>query len=153
MKTLITRKRSPANPEEKERLTVLHLVAEDRERARQQLPLADGRALVLQLPRGTVLLPQDVLCTGEGVAVAIVAAEPEPVYTLRAADSFALLRAAYHLGNRHVAMELAPDYLRIKPDPVLAHLLEQLSGVDYVEEIAPFVPDSGAYRTNVHPHG
>jgi len=152
MKTLITRKRSPASSEEQEQLPVLLLVAEEREKARQQLHLADGHTLVLQLPRGTILLPMDVLCSDEDAAIAIIAARPEPVYTLRATDNFALLRAAYHLGNRHVAMELAPDYLRIKPDHVLAHLLEHLGGVNCIEEIAPFVPDPGAYRPHVHTH-
>ncbi|MEY2342635.1 urease accessory protein UreE [Acidithiobacillus sp. IBUN Pt1247-S3] len=152
MTILITHKRPLAEAQEFDRLPTLYLRAEEREKARQRISLADGRELTLQLPRGSVLIPTEVLCTQEGEAIAVVQVQAESVYTLRAADPFALLRAAYHLGNRHVAMELAPDYLRIKPDHVLAHLIEHLGGVDCVEEIAPFVPDPGAYRAHSHAH-
>ncbi|WP_308389448.1 urease accessory protein UreE [Acidithiobacillus sp. AMEEHan] len=148
----ITQKRNPTHLLEAESLPVLLLTAEEREKARQRLLLGDGRKLVLQLPRGSVLVPGEILCTAEDVPVAVIQAQAEPVFTLRAQDPFALLRAAYHLGNRHVAMELARDYLRIKPDHVLAHLIEHLGGVACVEEIAPFLPDHGAYRNHHHEH-
>lgn len=152
MAILITQKRLLADEQEDSSLPILYLTAEDRGKARQRLCLPDGREIYLQLPRGDVLAPGDVLYAQEGDAIAVIRALTEPVYTLRAADPFALLRAAYHLGNRHVAVELSPDYLRIKPDHVLAHLLEHLGGVEYVEELAPFVPDPGAFRAHSHAH-
>jgi urease accessory protein len=57
------------------------------------------------------------------------------------------LKAAYHLGNRHVAVEITPTYLRLSPDPVLQTMLEQL-GVEIKEEISPFQPEAGAYGHN-----
>ncbi len=152
MAIFITRKESCLNRRDHKNLRTLFLRAEVREKARQRLCLVDGTELLLQLPRGSCLNPGDILYAQGGEAVAIVEAEPEPVYTLHATDPFPLMRAAYHLGNRHVAMELAPGYLRIKPDHVLAHLIEQLGGVRYTEEMAPFLPDNGAYRSHGHTH-
>ena len=128
----------------------LSMTAEQREKARQLVEMADGHTLRLHLPRGSVLRPGDVLLSDTGEPVARIRAEPEPVYTLRADDPFALLRAAYHLGNRHVAMELAPDYLRIKPDHVLAHLIGHLGGLRIIDESAAFVPEKGAYMAHHH---
>jgi urease accessory protein len=69
----------------------------------------------------------------------------------------ALLRAAYHLGNRHVAVEITPDHLQIEPDHVLADMLRRM-GLDVVEQSAPFEPEAGAYhaegvRGHAHGHG
>lgn len=135
-----------------EALPILILDAEARERARQVVKLPDGRSLALQLPRGTVLVPGDILLAADGAALARVQAKVEAVYTLNAEHFFYLLRAAYHLGNRHVAMEITPDYLRIKPDSVLAHLVAHLGGVKLIEEMAPFVPEGGAYSVHGHQH-
>ncbi|WP_414039672.1 urease accessory protein UreE [Acidithiobacillus sp. M4-SHS-6] len=151
MQTVI--RRAPCGDRDREALPVLILDAEARERARQVVPLPDGQSLVLQLPRGTVLAPDDVLLNAAGTALALVEAKIESVYTLRAEDILHLLRAAYHLGNRHIAMEVQPDYLRIKPDPVLAHLVAHLGGVHLIEEMAPFVPEGGAYSGHGHTHG
>ena len=79
--------------------------------------------------------------TGEIVEIA---ARPELVMTVTAKSSLALLRAAYHLGNRHVSVELTPAYLRFAADPVLKQMLEQL-GVEVREESVPFHPEAGAY--------
>ena len=126
------------------------MIAEVRERARQRLLTPDGQELQLQLPRGSILQPGDVLLSASGEAVARVLAQDEPVYTIRSIHPLTLLRAAYHLGNRHVAMEITQEYLRIKPDHVLLHLIEHLGGLWVVEEQSPFLPDPGAY---VHHHG
>jgi urease accessory protein len=66
------------------------------------------------------------------------------VLTVTSPHQFELLRAAYHLGNRHVSLEIAPSYLRMAPDPVLRGLLEQL-GLTVEESIFPFQPETGAY--------
>lgn len=126
---------------------ILALTAEERTRSRHRFKLTDGQSLLLRLPRGTVLKHQDYLATENGVIIEI-GAKPEPVFTVRASDALTLLRAAYHLGNRHVPIEITPDYLRFSPDPVLQEMLHHL-GLETQAEIMPFFPEAGAY---VHSH-
>jgi urease accessory protein len=123
----------------------LALTAEDRTRSRHRFTTTTGEAVYLKLPRGTVLRQGDRLGAEDHGVILTIEAKPEPVMTVRASSSLALLRAAYHLGNRHVPLEVAADYLRLSPDPVLAHMLDHL-GVAVVTEIVPFQPESGAYR-------
>ena len=123
----------------------LLLTAEERTRTRHRFETPDGQGLYLRLPRGTVLQNGDLLQSeGHDVIVRIVA-KPEPVLTVTSQVPIDLLRASYHLGNRHVPLEVAPDYLRLSPDPVLQAMLEQL-GVKVKEEVVPFQPETGAYR-------
>ncbi|MFM7675755.1 MAG: hypothetical protein ACKO5F_09250 [Synechococcus sp.] len=71
---------------------------------------------------------------------------------VRSSDPLALLQAAYHLGNRHVALEIGPDELRLLWDPVLAHLLEH-RGLQLLRIEAPFLPEAGAYGAGTgHAH-
>lgn len=122
----------------------LLLTAEERTRTRHRFETPDGQGLYLRLPRGTVLQNGDLLQSeGHNVIVRIVA-KPEPVLTVTSQVPIDLLRASYHLGNRHVPLEVAPDYLRLSPDPVLQAMLEQL-GVKVKEEVVPFQPETGAY--------
>ncbi|MGB0561957.1 MAG: urease accessory protein UreE [Spirulinaceae cyanobacterium] len=100
--------------------------------------------LVLALPRGTILRPGDRLQAITGEVVEIIA-KAQRVLTVRSDDPQQLLRAAYHLGNRHVPLEITPEYLRLEDDPVLASLLEQL-GIQVQPETAPFLPEAGAYH-------
>jgi urease accessory protein len=123
---------------------ILSLTAEERTRTRHRFETPDGQVLYLRLPRGTVLKDGDLLQSEEGDVVVRVVAKPEPVLTVTSQTSVALLRASYHLGNRHVPLEVAPSYLRLSPDPVLRTMLEHL-GVQVKEEVAPFQPESGAY--------
>ena len=127
----------------------LALSAEERTRSRHRFVTEKGEEVQLVLPRGTVLRDGDLLADAEGRALVRVSARPEPVLTARVADAFTLLRAAYHLGNRHVALELGRDYLRIGPDPVLADMLNQL-GLTTVSETVPFQPEPGAYGRHSH---
>lgn len=103
-------------------------------------------AIYLELPRGTVLRHGDCLRGDDHQQILRIVAKPEPVLTVRAANSAQpiLLRAAYHLGNRHVALEVGTDYLRLAPDSVLESMLHQL-GVTVTAETTPFQPESGAY--------
>ncbi|MFW6359207.1 MAG: urease accessory protein UreE [Chroococcales cyanobacterium] len=126
----------------------LSLSAEERTRSRYRFDSPTGKALFLRLPRGTILQHGDLLQSEQGEILQILA-KPEPVLTVTAKTPFELLRAAYHLGNRHVPLEITPDYLRLSPDSVLKRMLEQL-GVTVTEEIAPFFPEIGAYG---HSHG
>jgi urease accessory protein len=128
----------------------LTLTAEERTRSRHRFSATDGTAVQLLLPRGTVLRDGDLLRAAEGAVLVRVAARPEPVLTVRAPDARALARAAYHLGNRHVALELGRDYLRLSPDPVLVDMLRGL-GLTLTEETAAFHPEAGAY--GAHQHG
>lgn len=79
-----------------------------------------------------------------------VRAKPEPVLTVTAATAIDLMLATYHLGNRHVPLEVTDKYLRLAPDAVLQEMLVTQLGVTVVEEIAPFCPLAGAYQ---HSHG
>ena len=124
---------------------ILSLTAEERARSRHHFITEDGTPIYLQLPRGTALQAGDLLApaTAESILVQIVA-KPEPVLMVTSNDSINLLRAAYHLGNRHVSLEITPTYLCLTPDPVLAAMLTQL-GLQVVAQVAPFCPQGGAY--------
>jgi urease accessory protein len=143
---MILTQRLPANATEKVTAT-LALTAEDRVRSRHHFEY-EGRSFSLQLPRGTVLYHQDLLKAESGEVVQIIA-KPEPVLTVTAETPLDLLRAAYHLGNRHVSLEVTEKFLRLLPDSVLKSMLEQL-GVQVTEEVLPFQPEMGAYG---HHHG
>lgn len=119
----------------------LALTAEERQRSRYRYDTAGGE-MVLQLPRGTVLYHGDLLVAEDG-SLARIIANPEPVLTVTGSP-YDLLRAAYHLGNRHVPLEIKPDYLRLSPDSVLEAMVQQL-GLNVVSEISPFQPETGAY--------
>ena len=106
-----------------------------------------GRRLGVFLPRGRAVRGGDVLVAEDGSLLRVVAA-PQPVLTARPAagrPALDLLRAAYHLGNRHVPLELQPDRLRLEPDHVLAELLRAM-GLEVAEGRAPFEPEGGAYE-------
>jgi urease accessory protein len=121
----------------------LSLTSEERTRSRHRFETADGQVVFLQLPRGTVLRDGDVLQSEAGQRVRI-AAQLEPVLTVQATTPLQLLQAAYHLGNRHVPLEVTDTYLRFAPDPVLREMLEH-RGLQVVEDVQPFQPELGAY--------
>jgi urease accessory protein len=137
----------PSETTQPSALTLL-LTAEERTRSRHRFETVDGQAVFLHLPRGTVLQNGDVLATEDGVQVQIIA-KPEPVLTVTANSSLQLLQAAYHLGNRHVPLEIASDYLRLSPDPVLQELLIH-RGLSVTPELQPFHPEGGAYGGHAH---
>ncbi|MCT0214561.1 urease accessory protein UreE [Synechococcus sp. CS-1327] len=122
----------------------LPLSADQRSSLRGHRRSACGRDLLLQLPRGSALLPGEALSDAAQVTVVIVEAAAEPLLLVSSSDPLALLQAAYHLGNRHVAMELRPGQLRILQDPVLEMLLRQ-RGLSVKPLTAPFLPEAGAY--------
>jgi urease accessory protein len=107
--------------------------------------------LLLQLPRGAALRPGERLTTADGRIQVQVAAAAEPVMQVRSTDPLALLQAAYHLGNRHVAMELHADRLVLLQDSVLADLLRQRGLAVQLAEL-PFQPEAGAYEGLGHHH-
>ncbi|HBQ99802.1 MAG: urease accessory protein UreE [Roseofilum sp. SBFL] len=124
--------------------SILPLTAWERTRSRYQTETPDGVTVELRLPRGTVLQDGDLLQTAIADTLVQVIAKPEPVLEVTSETAIDLLRAAYHLGNRHIPVEITPDYLHLEVDPVLRTMLEQL-GVNVREKIAPFQPEPGAY--------
>jgi urease accessory protein len=105
------------------------------------------------LPRGAALTPGELLAPAglEGPLVRVEAA-PEPLLQVSSSDPLALLQAAYHLGNRHVAMELHAHQLLLLDDSVLADLLQR-RGLQVERLVAPFTPESGAYEGHSHSQG
>ena len=129
----------------------LLLAADERTSLRGHRRSACGRDLLLQLPRGAALRPGERLLSDDGAVQVKVQAAPEPVMQVRSADPLALLQAAYHLGNRHVAMELHADRLVLLQDSVLADLLQQ-RGLRVQLRDLPFQPEAGAYEGLGHHH-
>lgn len=121
-----------------------------REKSRQRAVLASGEAIAIRLPRGTTLRGGDVLGSASGRRVAVVAAA-EPVSTVRCADAVTLARVAYHLGNRHVRLQVGDGWVRYLADHVLDAMVRGL-GAEAVAESAPFEPEAGAYHTAAHSH-
>ena len=103
----------------------LLLPFERRQKSRLRAALASGEEVALELPRGEVLRGGDWLVASDGRAIEVVAA-PERVLHVECASPQALARAAYHLGNRHVPVQVGDGWLRIADDHVLAHMLEGL---------------------------
>jgi urease accessory protein len=126
-----------------------------RQKSRFDATDSQGRALGVFLPRGTVVRGGDVLVAEDGSMV-VVAAAPQPVMVVTACTEhgspFDLLRAAYHLGNRHVQLELKPDHLKLEPDHVLADMLRQMHLIVRDANEA-FEPEGGAYAAGGHAHG
>ena len=121
---------------------LLRLPFDARARSRLRARLVDGLEVALVLPRGTVLRHGAVV-TGSGLRVRIEAAD-EDVLEVRAASAQALARAAYHLGNRHVPVQVVDDRLVLGYDSVLADMLVGL-GARITRTWAPFEPEAGAY--------
>ena len=131
----------------------LALTFETRCKTRLRAKLESGEECGLFLPRGTVLRGGDRLEANDGRVVEVIAA-PEPLLEAVSGDPLLLTRAAYHLGNRHVAVEMKPGRLRFGADHVLGEMLRGL-GLKVTEVEAPFEPESGAYGSggHIHPHG
>ena len=130
-----------------------------RQKSRFDATDSQGRQLGVFLPRGTVVRGGDVLVAEDGSLVRVIAA-PQPVLVITPCKEhgspFDLTRAAYHLGNRHVPIELKPDHLKIEPDHELADMLRAMH-LDVEETNAPFEPEGGAYSgggpAQQHGHG
>ncbi|MGA8657631.1 MAG: urease accessory protein UreE [Chthoniobacterales bacterium] len=128
---------------ERDRLPRLVLPFERRQKSRQLAQLENGEEAQLFLPRGTVLRNGDLLEAQNGVRIRVIAAF-ENVLNVTADTPSALIRAAYHLGNRHMPVQLGNGFLRLENDPVLKEMLVRL-GVHVEEKHEPFEPEAGAY--------
>ena len=125
-----------------------------RQKSRWGATDSQGRAIGVFLPRGTLLRGGDVLVAEDGSLIRVIAA-PQAVLRITPCavhgSPFDLTRAAYHLGNRHVPIELTPEHLQIEPDHVLADMLRAMH-LTVVELQAPFEPEGGAYAAHGHGH-
>jgi len=125
-----------------------------RQHARQRVTLSSGEEAALALPRGEVLRDGDCLLADDGSIITVKAA-PERVLHVACIDSLALARTAYHLGNRHVPVQIGDGWLRIGVDHVLGAMVRGLGALTNEIE-APFEPESGAYASamgETHQHG
>ncbi len=119
---------------------------------------SSGRQIGVFLARGTVVRGGDVLVAEDGSLIRVEAAAQAVLRITACAthgSPFDLMRTAYHLGNRHVPIELKPDHLKIEPDHVLADLLRSMH-MTVTEVQEPFEPEGGAYGDNAmmgHDHG
>ena len=111
----------------------------------------DGTRCVILLERGLIVRGGTVLADEESNLL-LVEAAPEDVSTVRARTPLDLTRLAYHLGNRHVPLEITGDYLRYQHDHVLDDMVRGLGGT-VTEEMAPFEPENGAYSHHHHHDG
>ena len=140
------------------RASTVELDWDVRQKSRFATTDSAGRELGIFLPRGTLVRGGDVLVAEDGSMVRVIAA-PQPVLVITHCKNhgtpFDLTRAAYHLGNRHVPIELQPDHLKIEPDHVLADMLRAMHLI-VTEQSLPFEPEGGAYAAGHgggHHHG
>jgi urease accessory protein len=137
------------------RAATLELDWDVRQKSRFEATDSSGRALGIFLPRGTVARGGDVLVAEDGSLIRVIAAS-QPVLRIthcpQHGTPFDLIRAAYHLGNRHVPIELKPDHLKIEPDHVLADMLGAMHLIVHTASEA-FEPENGAYAIGGHGHG
>jgi urease accessory protein len=125
-----------------------------RQKSRFDAQDSQDRTLGVFLPRGTVVRGGDVLVAEDGSLVRVEATPQAVMRVQTCAEHGApidLLRAAYHLGNRHVQLQVAQDHLALEPDHVLADMLRQMHLI-VTESEAPFEPESGAYAAGGHGH-
>lgn len=140
-------------PDEAASAVRLRLTYDERVKTRLATMTPDGQAVAIvlaEVKRGTVLRHGTVLAGDK--ALAIIEAAPQPVTRVTADSPLALLRAVYHLANRHVSAQLALDHVLIECDPVLESMLHGLGAkVEHVQ--APFDPEGGAYHEHGAMHG
>ena len=136
------------------RASTIELDWDIRQKSRFDATDSLGRPLGVFLPRGTLVRGGDVLLAEDGSMVRVIAAR-QAVLRITACTAhgtpFDLTRAAYHLGNRHVPIELKPDHLKIEPDHVLADMLRAMHLIVNAVDAA-FEPENGAYASGGHAH-
>lgn len=140
-------------PQNGEPLDVVKLKYDDRFRRRIRLTGEGGTSFILDLDKTTEMHDGDHLILDDGQFI-MVKADDEPLMEVRGQSAHHLLRLTWHIGNRHLACEVHEDFLRLRDDHVIAHMLEHL-GATVKKISAPFTPEGGAYghgRTHSHEH-
>jgi len=126
----------------------LTLAFELRQKARFKAQLDEGGEVGLFLQHGNVLRHGDLLQSEDGKIVQVIAAN-EAVSEVRCSDPLLLSRLCYHLGNRHVPLQIGANFVRYQPDHVLDHLVQHFS-LQVTHGNAPFEPETGAYHSHSH---
>lgn len=129
----------------------LLLTHEQRSRARLKTNTVSGEDVGVFLPHGQPLKVGEYLKTDCGKLIRVDGAA-EPIVSASCDDALLFSRACYHLGNRHVKIQITERCLRITPDSVLEDMLQKL-GLEVHHEMAVFIPESGAYHGISHAHG
>jgi urease accessory protein len=130
----------------------LSLPYDQRKRGRFKALTDSGAPVGVFIDRGQVLNDGDLLCSDSGQCIRVIA-QPEPVVTATSDDWLQFAKVCYHLGNRHVPLQVGERWLRFQPDHVLQELAE-LYGLSTRLEQAPFSPENGAYGAHGgHSHG
>jgi len=127
---------------------ILELPFEIRKKSRFRAPLQGGGEAGVVLERGQVLRNGDLLCSDDGRVIEVRSAA-ESVSTVRSDDPRTLARACYHLGNRHVPLQIGAGWVRYLRDHVLDDMVQALGLVVQYEQ-APFEPEAGAYHGHTH---
>ena len=125
----------------------LKLPFDSRQKSRLRTQLVSGEEVALMLPRGEILRGGDLVTSSDGRVIEVLA-EPEKLLHIESAE---LARVAYHLGNRHVPVQVGEGYLRLAADHVLEAMLKGL-GATVTPINAPFEPEAGAYASGGHRH-
>ena len=125
----------------------LRLPFEQRQKSRLKTRLVSGEEVALMLQRGEILRGGDLVTASDGRVIEVVA-EPEKLLHI---ESDALAKLAYHLGNRHVPVQVGDGFLRIAADHVLEEMVKKL-GAKVKQVEAPFEPEAGAYAGGHHQH-
>jgi urease accessory protein len=133
-----------------ERFETIELTFDVRQKSRFRATLQNGVDIGADLPRNGILRSGSYIATAQG-DVLQVNAQAEKLMQVTAQTEFDLLKAAYHLGNRHVPLMLTPTALYFEPDHVLAEMVTGL-GLYVIETLHPFEPESGAYAQHQHDH-
>ena len=137
------------------RASTIELDWDTRQKSRFETTDSAGRQIGVFLARGVVVRGGDVLVAEDGSLIRVIARAQNVLhitYCKEHGTPFDLIRAAYHLGNRHVPIELKPDHLKIEPDHVLADMLKAMNLI-VVQMESTFEPENGAYSTQTHSHG
>ncbi|WP_457572932.1 urease accessory protein UreE [Desulfolithobacter sp.] len=129
----------------------LTLPWEKRIRSRLRVQLDNGQEAGLFLPRGTVLRGGDLLVDDSAASVVRILAADEEVSRVSCLNGLQLARACYHLGNRHVALQIDRQWVQYLHDHVLDEMVRGL-GLTVIRALAPFEPEYGAYASGGHGH-
>jgi len=133
---------------EGEAVGTVRLDHQGRQQRRRRLVTEDGRAFLLDLAGNMQLADGDALLLEDGALVR-VAAQMESLLNIHTQDATSLLRIVWHLGNRHLPVEISAQHLRTTTDHVIAQLVQRLGG--HVEAVrAVFTPEAGAYAMAGH---
>ena len=132
-------------------VTSLTLVKDQREKSRLKVTLDNGEAGGLFFEKGTTFQDGDLIISTDGETLVEIKAAAETVSSVSCDDPLMLSKACYHLGNRHIALQIESNELRYQHDHVLDDMVRGL-GLEVITKQAPFEPESGAYSGGGHHH-